>query len=32
LKYVDYWERLREFDPSDYHEVTASSEAAELYA
>jgi len=31
-KYVDYWERLREFDPSDYHEVTASSEAAELYA
>src|SRR6516165_783093 len=31
-KYVDYWERLREFDPSDYHEVTASSEAAELSA
>jgi 4-hydroxyacetophenone monooxygenase len=31
-KYVDYWERLHEFDPSDYHEVTASSEAAELFA
>jgi 4-hydroxyacetophenone monooxygenase len=31
-KYVDYWERLREFDPSDYHEVTASPEAAELFA
>jgi len=31
-KYVDYWERLHEFDPSDYHEVRASSEAAELSA
>jgi 4-hydroxyacetophenone monooxygenase len=30
--YIDYWERLHEFDPSDYHEVTASSEAAELFA
>jgi 4-hydroxyacetophenone monooxygenase len=31
-KYVDYRERLLEFEPSDYHEVTASSEAAELSA
>ncbi len=31
-KYVDYWQRLREFDPSDHHEVTVSSEAAELLA
>lgn len=29
-KYVDYWQRLREFDPDDYHEVNAHSEAAEL--
>lgn len=29
-KYVDYWQRLREFDPDDYHEVDAHSEAAEL--
>lgn len=29
-KYVDYWDRLREFDPEEYYEVTASSEAAEL--
>jgi len=29
-KYVDYWDRLREFDPGDYREVGADSEAAEL--
>jgi len=29
-KYVDYWQRLREFDPDDYHEVNAHSDAAEL--
>ncbi len=29
-KYVDYWNRLREFEPGDYHEVDAHSEAAEL--
>lgn len=31
-KYIEYWDRIREFDPKDYHEVTASSEAAELFA
>jgi 4-hydroxyacetophenone monooxygenase len=31
-KYIDYWERLREFDPGDYHDVTAPSEAAEVSA
>ena len=30
-KYIEYWERIREFDPSDFHEVTASSEAAESF-
>jgi len=29
-KYVDYWQRLREFDPDDYHEVNAHSGATEL--
>jgi 4-hydroxyacetophenone monooxygenase len=29
-KYVDYWQRLREFDPDDYHEVNAQSETAEF--
>jgi 4-hydroxyacetophenone monooxygenase len=29
-KYVDYWNRLRDFDPGDYHEVGAHSEAEEL--
>ena len=29
-KYVDYWNRLREFEPGDYHEVDAHSDAAEL--
>jgi 4-hydroxyacetophenone monooxygenase len=29
-KYVDYWDRLREFDPGDYREVGADSDAAEL--
>jgi 4-hydroxyacetophenone monooxygenase len=29
-KYVDYWERIREFDPSEYHDV--SSEDEELTA
>jgi 4-hydroxyacetophenone monooxygenase len=31
-KYIDYWERIHDFNPNDYHEVTASSEAAELTA
>lgn len=31
-KYIDYWERLREFNPKDYHEVTAATEAAEIPA
>jgi 4-hydroxyacetophenone monooxygenase len=31
-KYVDYWERTREFDPSDYHDVNLPSEAEELTA
>ena len=31
-KYIDYWERLRDFDPSEYDEVKAPSEAAELSA
>jgi 4-hydroxyacetophenone monooxygenase len=31
-KYVDYWERTREFDPRDYNDVTAPSEAGELTA
>ncbi|BBY25728.1 flavin-containing monooxygenase [Mycobacterium stomatepiae] len=31
-KYIEYWNRINEFDASDYHEVTASSEAAELFA
>lgn len=31
-KYIDYWERMREFDPGDYHEVAKSSQAAELTA
>ena len=31
-KYIDYWERMREFDPGDYHEVAKSSRAAELTA
>ena len=31
-KYIEYWDRINEFDADDYHEVTASSEAAELFA
>jgi len=31
-KYVDYWERTREFDPREYREVDVSSEAEELTA
>ncbi|WP_245849043.1 flavin-containing monooxygenase [Mycobacterium palustre] len=31
-KYIDYWERIHDFDPSDYHEVTASAETAEISA
>ena len=31
-KYIDYWERVRDFNPSDYHKVTASAEAAEISA
>lgn len=31
-KYIDYWQRIHDFNPSDYHEVTASSEEAELTA
>jgi 4-hydroxyacetophenone monooxygenase len=31
-KYVDYWERTREFDPGDYHEVDVPSDAEELTA
>ena len=27
-KYIDYWTRLREFQPGDYHEVTVSSKTA----
>ncbi|TAM65791.1 MAG: NAD(P)/FAD-dependent oxidoreductase [Mycobacterium sp.] len=27
-KYIDYWERLHDFDPGDYYEVPASAEAA----
>ena len=30
--YIDYWGRIREFDPSDYHAIKASSRAAELSA
>jgi 4-hydroxyacetophenone monooxygenase len=29
-KYVDYWSRLLEFEPGDYHEVNTHSEAVEL--
>jgi 4-hydroxyacetophenone monooxygenase len=29
-KYIDYWNRLHEFDPNDYHEVDVASEAEEL--
>jgi 4-hydroxyacetophenone monooxygenase len=25
-KYVDYWERIREFDPSEYHDVSSEDE------
>jgi 4-hydroxyacetophenone monooxygenase len=31
-KYVDYWERTREFDPRDYHDGNVLSEAEELTA
>jgi 4-hydroxyacetophenone monooxygenase len=31
-KYVDYWDRTREFDPGDYNAVAAVSEAGELTA
>lgn len=31
-KYIEYWDRINEFDASDYLEMTASSEAAELFA
>jgi 4-hydroxyacetophenone monooxygenase len=31
-KYIEYWQRIHEYDPSDYHEVAASAEAAELFA
>jgi 4-hydroxyacetophenone monooxygenase len=30
-KYIEYWERIHDFDPSDYHEVSAS-EVAEISA
>ncbi len=29
-KYIDYWERIRDFDPSDYHAVTAPAETTEI--
>jgi 4-hydroxyacetophenone monooxygenase len=29
-KYVDYWQRMLQFDPSDYHEVEIPVEATEL--
>jgi len=31
-KYIDYWQRTRELDPRDYHEVNPPSEAEELTA
>ncbi|OBI21458.1 monooxygenase [Mycobacterium sp. E2327] len=31
-KYIDYWERIHDFNPNDYHEVTAASQTAELTA
>lgn len=31
-KYIEYWERIREFSPRDYHEVTDAPEAAEISA
>jgi 4-hydroxyacetophenone monooxygenase len=31
-KYIDYWARLRDFDLTDYHELSGPSEAAELTA
>jgi 4-hydroxyacetophenone monooxygenase len=30
--YLDYWERIREFDPGDYHNVDVPSRTAELTA